>query len=93
MTPGSEQVRATLARDGQLASLAAVGATVLANACGPCIGQWQRRDGDAPNTIVTSSHRNFPGRNDGRATTEHFIASPEIVFGAGARRPALASIR
>jgi aconitate hydratase len=72
-------VRATLARDGQLDALAAVGAVVLANACGPCIGQWQRRDGDAPNTIVTSYNRNFPGRNDGRSTTQHFIASPEIV--------------
>ena len=80
MTPGSEQVRTTLARDGQLAALAAVGATVLANACGPCIGQWQRRDGDAPNTIVTSYNRNFPGRNDSQATTQHFIASPEIVI-------------
>jgi aconitate hydratase len=79
VTPGSEQVRATLARDGQLDALAAVGAVVLANACGPCIGQWQRRDGDAPNTIVTSYNRNFPGRNDGRSTTQHFIASPEIV--------------
>jgi aconitate hydratase len=79
VTPGSEQVRATLARDGQLDALASVGAVVLANACGPCIGQWQRRDVDAPNTIVTSYNRNFPGRNDGRPTTQHFIASPEIV--------------
>jgi len=79
VTPGSEQVRATIARDGQLAALTAVGATVLANACGPCIGQWQRRDGEAPNAIVSSYNRNFPGRNDGRATTQHFIASPEIV--------------
>ncbi len=79
VTPGSEQVRATLARDGQLDALTAVGAVVLANACGPCIGQWQRRDVEAPNTIVTSYNRNFPGRNDGRPTTQHFIASPEIV--------------
>jgi aconitate hydratase len=54
---------------------------LLANACGPCIGQWQRADdgGGAPNTIVTSFNRNFAGRNDGRATTMNFIASPEIV--------------
>ena len=81
VTPGSEQVRATTERDGQLGSLARVGATTLANACGPCIGQWRREkvlDG-VPNTIVTSYNRNFPRRNDGRSETMNFIASPEIV--------------
>ena len=81
VTPGSEQVRATIERDGQLQSLQALGATVLANACGPCIGQWRREKEAAalPNTIVTSYNRNFPARNDGRPTTMNFIASPEIV--------------
>lgn len=81
VTPGSERVRKTVERDGQLASLSDIGATILANACGPCIGQWKRAtpDADAPNTIVTSFNRNFPGRNDGRAATMNFIASPEIV--------------
>jgi aconitate hydratase len=80
VTPGSEQVRATIERDGQMASLQAVNATVLANACGPCIGQWRRaRESAAPNTIVTSYNRNFPRRNDGQPTTMNFIASPEIV--------------
>jgi aconitate hydratase len=81
VTPGSEQVRATLERDGQLASLQALGGTVLANACGPCIGQWRREDAAAgvPNTIVTSYNRNFPMRNDGRETTMNLIASPEVV--------------
>ena len=81
VTPGSEQVRATIERDGQMASLKAIGATVLANACGPCIGQWRRSQDVAavPNTIVTSYNRNFPMRNDGQATTMNFIGSPEIV--------------
>ena len=80
VTPGSEQVRATIERDGQLERLQAAGATVLANACGPCIGQWRRDAGaERPNTIVTSYNRNFPGRNDAHATTMNFIASPEIV--------------
>lgn len=81
VTPGSEQVRATIERDGQMQSLKDVGAVVLANACGPCIGQWRRSQEVAgmPNTIVSSYNRNFPGRNDGRATTLNFIASPEIV--------------
>jgi aconitate hydratase len=81
VTPGSEQVRATLERDGQMRLLNAIGATVLANACGPCIGQW-RRAGDAagvPNTIVSSYNRNFPRRNDGQPKTMNFIASPELV--------------
>ena len=81
VTPGSEQVRATIERDGQLDSLTRIGVTTLANACGPCIGQWRRErllDG-VPNTIVTSYNRNFPRRNDGRSETMNFIASPEIV--------------
>jgi aconitate hydratase len=82
ITPGSEQVRATIERDGLLADLEAIGATVLANACGPCIGQWQR-DGltDEPNVIVTSFNRNFPARNDGNKHTLAFIGSPETVVG------------
>jgi aconitate hydratase len=81
VTPGSEQVRATIARDGQMAELESFGATVLANACGPCIGQWQRDEIKAgqPNSIVTSFNRNFPRRNDGNPGTMAFIASPEIV--------------
>ena len=81
VTPGSAQVRATIERDGQLRSLRDIGATVLANACGPCIGQWRRPQtaAGAPNAIVTSYNRNFPRRNDGHATTMNFIASPEIV--------------
>ena len=81
VTPGSEQVRATIERDGHLKSLRSIGSTVLANACGPCIGQWRReKDLDGvPNTIVTSYNRNFPRRNDGRSETMNFIASPEIV--------------
>lgn len=79
VTPGSERVRATIERDGQLAPLVSAGAVVLASACGPCIGQWRRSDGSEPNTIVTSYNRNFAGRNDGRVTTMSFIASPEIV--------------
>ena len=82
VTPGSEQVRATIERDGLLADLERIGATVLANACGPCIGQWDRDDTDAstPNTIVTSYNRNFSRRNDGRATTKAFVTSPETVI-------------
>jgi len=82
VTPGSEMIRATIDRDGQMKSLQRIGATVLANACGPCIGQWSRpelKKGE-PNTIVTSYNRNFPGRNDGKRETMNFIASPEIVI-------------
>ncbi len=82
VTPGSEQIRATIERDGQMDSLKAIGATVLANACGPCIGQWSRpelKKGE-PNTIVTSFNRNFPGRNDGKRETMNFIGSPELVI-------------
>ena len=82
VTPGSEQIRATIERDGQMASLKSIGATVLANACGPCIGQWNRpelKKGE-PNTIVTSYNRNFPGRNDGKRETMNFIGSPELII-------------
>ncbi len=83
ITPGSEQVRATIERDGILAKLEAVGGTVLANACGPCIGQWKRHDvqkGDR-NSIITSFNRNFTSRNDGNPETHAFVASPETVIG------------
>ncbi|MEK6551192.1 MAG: aconitate hydratase [Pseudomonadota bacterium] len=81
VTPGSEQVRATIERDGLLADLEAIGAIVLANACGPCIGQWERSDIEkgAKNSILTSYNRNFPRRNDGNPDTHAFIASPEVV--------------
>jgi aconitate hydratase A / 2-methylisocitrate dehydratase len=81
VTPGSEQVRATIERDGQMQSLKDINGTVLANACGPCIGQWRRSSEETavPNTIVTSYNRNFPRRNDGQPTTMNFIGSPEIV--------------
>ncbi len=81
ITPGSEQVRATIERDGLLGTFEAAGATVLANACGPCIGQWARPEDDIskPNTIVTSYNRNFPKRNDGSANTLAFVTSPETV--------------
>jgi aconitate hydratase len=81
ITPGSEQVRATIARDGQLKLLTEIGGIVLANACGPCIGQWKRHDvskGDK-NSIITSFNRNFAGRNDSNPDTHAFVASPEIV--------------
>jgi aconitate hydratase len=82
VTPGSERVRATIERDGLLADLEAIGATVLANACGPCIGQWQRDDvtPDDVNVIVTSYNRNFPKRNDGSANTLCFVTSPETTM-------------
>ena len=82
VTPGSEQIRATIERDGLLADLEAVGATVLANACGPCIGQWSRPESitGRPNTIVNSYNRNFPKRNDGSAKTLSFVTSPDTVM-------------
>lgn len=82
ITPGSEQVRATIERDGLLADLEAIGATVLANACGPCIGQWSRPESitGEPNTIVNSFNRNFPKRNDGSANTLSFVTSPDTVL-------------
>jgi aconitate hydratase len=87
VTPGSEMVRATTERDGQLEDLESIGAVVLANACGPCIGQWKRedispaREGDPPrqNSIVSSFNRNFPSRNDGSPNTQSFISSPELA--------------
>jgi aconitate hydratase len=81
VTPGSEQVRATIERDGLLADLEAIGATVLANACGPCIGQWERTDvpKGEENSILTSFNRNFKARNDGNPGTYSFISSPEVV--------------
>ena len=81
VTPGSDSVRATVERDGLLADLEAVGATVLANACGPCIGQWARSDvvKGTSNSIITSFNRNFPKRNDGNVETLAFIASPETT--------------
>jgi aconitate hydratase len=82
ITPGSEQIRSTIERDGQMDSLKDIGATVLANACGPCIGQWARPElkNDEKNTIVTSFNRNFPGRNDGHRNTLNFIGSPEMII-------------
>ncbi|MFZ8947598.1 MAG: aconitate hydratase, partial [Ilumatobacteraceae bacterium] len=82
ITPGSEQTRATIERDGILADLEAVGATVLANACGPCIGQWSRPESTTgkPNTIVNSFNRNFPKRNDGSPNTLSFVTSPDTVM-------------
>lgn len=81
ITPGSEQVRATIERDGQLKVLTDIGGLILANACGPCIGMWKRMDiktGER-NTIVTSFNRNFAKRNDGNPQTLAFVASPEIT--------------
>ena len=85
VTPGSEQIRSTIVRDGLMDDFEALGATVLANACGPCIGQWDRsgEEGHAPgrpNVIVTSYNRNFPKRNDGDAATLAFVTSPETVI-------------
>ena len=81
VTPGSEVVRATVERDGILKDFAEIGGQVLANACGPCIGQWSRHraGGDEPNTIVTSFNRNFAKRNDGLSKTHAFVTSPELV--------------
>ena len=81
ITPGSEQVRFTIERDGLLDTFEAIGGIVLANACGPCIGQWARHidDPNRKNSIITSFNRNFAKRNDGLASTHAFVASPEIV--------------
>ncbi len=81
ITPGSEQVRYTVERDGYLATFEAMGGVVLANACGPCIGQWARHstDPNRMNSIITSFNRNFAKRNDGNPNTHAFVASPEIV--------------
>lgn len=81
ITPGSEQIRATIERDGQLATLEEFGGMVLANACGPCIGQWDRKDvkkGEA-NSILSSYNRNFTGRNDANPATHSFVTSPDLV--------------
>jgi aconitate hydratase len=85
VSPGSTQIQKTIERDGQMEIFNEVGATVLANACGPCIGQWKRDDikTDEKNTIVTSFNRNFRGRNDSNAETLAFIGSPEIVMALG----------
>ncbi|MBI3072099.1 MAG: aconitate hydratase [Deltaproteobacteria bacterium] len=82
VSPGSEQIRVTILRDGQLAALESAGGVVLSNACGPCIGQWKRDEvaKGEKNTIVTSFNRNFPARNDSNPSTLAFIASPEIVM-------------
>jgi aconitate hydratase len=81
ITPGSEQVRFTIERDGFINDFESVGGIVLANACGPCIGQWARHidDPNRKNTIITSFNRNFAKRNDGLASTHAFVASPEVV--------------
>jgi aconitate hydratase len=85
VSPGSTQIQNTITRDGQMKTFEAVGAVVLANACGPCIGQWKRDDvkhGDK-NTILTSFNRNFRGRNDANMETLAFIGSPEMVMALG----------
>ena len=81
ITPGSEQVRFTIEKDGFLKTFDRIGGVVLANACGPCIGQWARHidDPNRKNSIITSFNRNFAKRNDGLASTHAFVASPEIV--------------
>jgi len=81
ITPGSEQIRATIERDGQMATMEEYGGVILANACGPCIGQWDRRDvkKGEPNSIISSYNRNFTGRNDANPATHAFVASPDIV--------------
>lgn len=85
VSPGSTQIQNTITRDGQMKTFEAVGATVLANACGPCIGQWKRDDMKTgeKNTILTSFNRNFRGRNDANMETLAFIGSPEIVMAMG----------
>merc|ERR1719351_513472 len=81
ITPGSEQIRATIERDGLATTMREFGGVVLANACGPCIGQWDRKDVEMgeKNTIVTSYNRNFTGRNDANPATDAFVTSPEVV--------------
>ncbi len=81
INPGSEQIRYTAERDGILSDLEDMGGVLMANACGPCIGQWKREmdDPDRPNSIMTSFNRNFAKRNDGNPQTHAFVASPEIV--------------
>lgn len=82
VTPGSDQIRETLRRDGPLDTFREAGSTILSNACGPCIGQWKRADEvekGEENAILTSFNRNFKGRNDGNPGTMNFLASPEVV--------------
>merc|ERR1711939_955549 len=81
VTPGSEQIRATIERDGQLKTFEEFGGIVLANACGPCIGQWDRKDvkKGEPNSIISSYNRNFTGRNDANPATHSFVTSPDLV--------------
>ncbi|KAI9790843.1 MAG: Aconitate hydratase mitochondrial [Piccolia ochrophora] len=81
VTPGSEQIRATIERDGQLQTLEEFGGLILANACGPCIGQWDRHDvkKGEPNSILSSYNRNFTGRNDANPATHAFVTSPDLV--------------
>ena len=81
VSPGSERIYHTMKRDGFMETFESMGATVLANACGPCIGQWKRADGvkGKADSIVSSFNRNFPGRNDGISDTLSFLASPEVV--------------
>ena len=88
ITPGSEQVRHTIEKDGFLKTFDEIGGVVLANACGPCIGQWARHidDPNRKNSIITSFNRNFAKRNDGLASTHAFVASPEIVTALRDRR-------
>ena len=83
VSPGSEQVRTTIARDGIQDTLEAVGGVILSNSCGPCIGMWHRPkseiyDPDVPNSIVTSFNRNFAKRNDGNPLTNAYVTSPEL---------------
>lgn len=84
ITPGSEQVRATITRDGLTETFTNAGGVVLANACGPCIGQWNRTDvkKGEKNSIITSYNRNFKERNDGNPETNAFVASPDVCFGS-----------
>ena len=81
ITPGSEQIRATIERDGLADTMREFGGIVLANACGPCIGQWDRQNvkKGEKNTIVTSYNRNFTGRNDANPATHGFVTSPEMT--------------
>lgn len=85
VSPGSSQIKKTIERDGLMKTLNDVGAVVLSNACGPCIGQWKRDDfkKGQPNTIINSFNRNFRGRNDANPETLSFIASPEITMALG----------
>ena len=82
ITPGSEQIRATIEKDGQAEIFRKSGGIVLANACGPCIGQWDRKDvkKGEKNSIITSYNRNFTGRNDANPATHAFVASPEVFL-------------